>query len=123
MVVPALDAYAHRGLRLHFVSNVDGHDLVPVLRGLDAARESFVQAGKEKQFELLKPWLIGDVEGLSQSDVAAELGMSTGAVKVAVHRLRQKFGEAIRREIAETVDTEEEIAGELRYLIEALHAR
>jgi hypothetical protein len=42
---------------------------------------------------------------------------------VAVHRLRQKFGEAIRSEIAETVGTEEEIAGELRYLIEVLQAR
>ena len=36
-------------------------------RGLDAARECFVQAGKEKHFQLLKPWLSGDVEGLSQS--------------------------------------------------------
>lgn len=102
----------------------DRHWALAVMeRGLDAARQSFKQAGKGNQFELLKPWLIGDVEGLSQSEVAAELGMSTGAVKVAVHRLRQKFGEAIRREIAETVDTEEEIAGELRYLIEALNAR
>lgn len=102
----------------------DRHWAMAVMeRGLEATRESFLHAGKETQFELLKPWLIGDVEGLSQSDVAAELGMSTGAVKVAVHRLRQKFGEAIRQEIAETVDTEEEIAGELRYLIEALQAR
>lgn len=101
----------------------DRHWALAVMeRGLDAVRESFTQAGKEKQFELLKPWLIGDVEGLSQSDLGAELGMSPGAVKVAVHRLRQKFGEAIRREIAETVETEEEISGELRYLIEALHA-
>jgi glucose-6-phosphate isomerase len=46
MVVPALDAYAHRGLRLHFVSNVDGHDLVPVLRGLDPARTLFIVASK-----------------------------------------------------------------------------
>jgi hypothetical protein len=40
-----------------------------------------------------------------------------------IQRLRQKFGEAIRSEIAETVETEEEIAGELRYLIEVLQAR
>ncbi len=92
-------------------------------RGLEATRESFKLSGKERQFEILKPWLIGDVEGLSQSDVATELGMSTGAIKVAVHRLRQKFGEAIRQEIAETVDTEEEVAGELRYLIEALQVQ
>jgi glucose-6-phosphate isomerase len=46
MVVPALDAFAHRGLRLHFVSNVDGHDVVPVLRGLDPARTLFIVASK-----------------------------------------------------------------------------
>jgi RNA polymerase sigma-70 factor (ECF subfamily) len=59
---------------------------------------------------------------VSQADAAEQLGMTRAAVKVAVHRLRQKFGEAIRSEIAETVETEEEIASELRYLIEALRA-
>jgi RNA polymerase sigma-70 factor (ECF subfamily) len=66
---------------------------------------------------------MGDPEGISQADAAGQLGMTRAAVKVAVHRLRQKFGEAIRSEIAETVGTEEEIAGELRYLIEVLQAR
>ncbi len=46
MVVPALDAHAHRGLRLHFVSNVDGHDIAPVLRDLDPARTLFIIASK-----------------------------------------------------------------------------
>jgi RNA polymerase sigma-70 factor (ECF subfamily) len=59
---------------------------------------------------------------VSQADAAEQLGMTRAAVKVAVHRLRQKFGEAIRNEIAETVETEDEIASELRYLIEALRA-
>ncbi len=102
----------------------DRHWALAVMeRGLAAARDSFVQSGKTEHFEALKPWLIGDVASLSQADAAAGLGISTGAVKVAIHRMRQRFGEAIRREIAETVDTEEEIAGELRYLIEALQAR
>jgi len=76
-----------------------------------------------KNSPIARKLLIGDVEGLSQAATAAELGMSPGAVKVAVHRLRQKFGEAIRREIADTVDTEEEVSRELRYLIEAFAAR
>lgn len=97
--------------------------LAVMARGLDAVRDSFIQAGKAEHYEALKPWLVGDVESLSQADAAATLGISTGAVKVAIHRMRQKFGEAIRQEIAETVETEEEIAGELRYLIEALQAR
>jgi len=46
MVVPALDAYVHRGLRFHFVSNVDGHDITAVLRGLDAKRTLFIVASK-----------------------------------------------------------------------------
>jgi len=46
MVVPALDAFCHRGLKLHFVSNVDGHDIAPVLRGLDARKTLFIIASK-----------------------------------------------------------------------------
>jgi glucose-6-phosphate isomerase len=46
MVVPALDAFAHRGLNFHFVSNVDGHDIVPTLRGLKPAETLFVISSK-----------------------------------------------------------------------------
>ena len=46
MAVPALDAHAHRGLRFHFVSNVDGHDITPVLRDLDPASTLFIIASK-----------------------------------------------------------------------------
>ncbi|MFK7911972.1 MAG: RNA polymerase sigma factor, partial [Akkermansiaceae bacterium] len=89
-------------------------------RGLTTVQNSFEESGKSEQFETLKPWLMGDADGLSQQDAAAELGLSAGAAKVAIHRLRQKFGEAIRSEIADTVDTKEEIQEELRYLIEAI---
>ncbi len=99
----------------------DRHWALAVMeRGLDVVRDSFVLFGKPEYFEGLKPWLMGDVEGFSQANAAAELGISPGVVKVAIHRMRQKFGEAIRQEIAETVDTEDEITGELSYLIEAL---
>lgn len=101
----------------------DRHWALAVMeRGLESVRESFEQSGKGGQFEVLQPWLMGEPEGITQSDAADQLGMTRTATKVAIHRLRQKFGEAIRREIADTVDTEEEIAGELRYLIEALRA-
>jgi glucose-6-phosphate isomerase len=46
MVVPALDAYAHPGIRLHFVSNVDGHDIAPVLRQLRPDNTLFIIASK-----------------------------------------------------------------------------
>ena len=46
MVVPALDAFAHRGITMHFVSNVDGHDITPVLRDLKASETLFIIASK-----------------------------------------------------------------------------
>lgn len=102
----------------------DRHWALAVMeRGLCTVQKSFEESGKLKYFEVLKPWLMGDADGLSQSDAASELGQTSGATKVAIHRMRQKFGDAIRQEIAETVDSEEEIQEELRYLIEALQAR
>lgn len=77
-------------------------------------------AGKGKQFEVLKPWLMGDTENLSQTDAAKELGLTTGAVKVAIHRLRKQFRDAVETEIAQTVSSPDEIEEELRYLIEVL---
>ena len=96
--------------------------LAVVERGIAAVGAYHRDKGKEKQFEMLKPWLIGDTDAFSQPDAAAALGMSTGAVKVAIHRLRERFREAIRDEIAETIgdDNEEAVAAELRYLIEVL---
>jgi glucose-6-phosphate isomerase len=46
MVVPALDAFVHRGLTFHFISNVDGHDITPVLRQLKPDETLFVVASK-----------------------------------------------------------------------------
>ncbi len=89
-------------------------------RALKTVQASFDESGKVKQFETLKPWLIGDTENLSQTAAAAELGMTTGALKVSIHRLRKGFRDAIQAEIAQTVTTPAEIAAELRYLIEVL---
>ena len=89
-------------------------------RGLETVRCSLEKAGKANYFDVLKPWLVGETGSLSQADAVAELGISAGAVKVAVHRLRQNFRDAIQSEIAQTVNNPEEVADELRYLIEVL---
>jgi len=76
--------------------------------------------GKAGQFQLLKPWLTGDAIGESQTEAAARLGVSGGAVKVAIHRLRKRFRDLVKAEIAQTVSTEQEAREELRYLIEVV---
>ncbi len=89
-------------------------------RALDTVRSGFSASGKEGYFDVLKPWLTGDGGDSSQADAAAQLGTSAGAVRVAIHRLRKDFGEAVRAEISQTVDSPAEVAEELRYLIEVL---
>jgi DNA-directed RNA polymerase specialized sigma24 family protein len=89
-------------------------------RSLDAVQSSFEKAGKSAQFEALKPWLVGDTEALSQSDAAAKLRLTTGAIKVMIHRLRKDFRNAVEAEISQTVPSPDDIAEELRYLVEVL---
>jgi RNA polymerase sigma-70 factor (ECF subfamily) len=76
--------------------------------------------GGEEQFRSLKPYLTGDLPQLPYRQVAASLGMSEGAVKVAVHRLRKRFGEYLRLEIAETVVDPTDVDDEVRHLLEVV---
>ena len=94
--------------------------LALVERALEAVRAEFEKAGKLALFEAFKPWLVGDHESLSQTEVARSLGMTGGAVKVAIHRLREQFRKVVCHEIRQTVIGPEEEAAELRYLIEVL---
>ena len=57
------------------------------------------------------------------AELAAELGMSAEALKVAVHRLRRRYGELVRSEIAHTVTTTGEIEDEVRNLFAAVRAK
>jgi RNA polymerase sigma-70 factor (ECF subfamily) len=72
-----------------------------------------------KRFDVLLPHLSGD-SGESYQKVAEALGMTEGAVKTAVHRLRREYGDAIRAEIAQTVNSPDEIESEVAALFEAL---
>ena len=51
-------------------------------------------------------------------DLAAELGLTEGALRVAVHRLRRQFGAILREVVAETVERDEAVEEELRYLLD-----
>lgn len=88
-------------------------------RVLGEMRDEAAADGRDRQFEALKPWLTGTDVG-SQRGVADQLGMTEGAVKVAIHRLRQRFREGVRRQIAETLDNPAEVTAELGYLIEVV---
>ena len=89
-------------------------------RALTSLAAELAGEGKADQFAMLKPWLAGDADALPQSEAAARLGVSETAVKVAIHRLRKRFRETIRAEIAQTVDDSAEVDAELRYLVEVL---
>lgn len=91
--------------------------LEQVLRRL---REEYVHAGREKLFEQLKPTLTEASRTVRYAEIATRLGMSEGAVKVAVHRLRQRYREVLRAEIADTVASPAEVEDELRNLFAAL---
>jgi RNA polymerase sigma factor (sigma-70 family) len=93
--------------------------LQTVAGALQALHDEMAQAGKSDQFDALKGSLTGQEE-LPREQVAARLGMSEGAVKVAVHRLRQRYRMLLRAAIAETVSNEADLDDEMRYLVEVL---
>ncbi len=83
-------------------------------------RDELTRAGKGRLFEALKATLTGEDAPRPYAELADELGVSAEAVKVTVHRLRRRYGELLRTEIAQTVSTPEEIEEELRSLFTAL---
>ncbi|HUA65309.1 MAG TPA: sigma-70 family RNA polymerase sigma factor [Alphaproteobacteria bacterium] len=83
----------------------------------------FEQEHKKEMFEALKPCLLGESSAQPYATLASILGMSEGSVKVTVHRLRQRYRQMLREEIASTVSSPEEIEEELRYLFAVLTRR
>ena len=89
-------------------------------RVLGRQREEHARRGKAAQFDLLKMFLAGDQDGDSTHKLTAKLDMSYAAIRTAVHRLRRRYAELLREEIAATVADPEEVDGELRFLLAAL---
>lgn len=88
---------------------------------LSRLRAEFREAGQERQFDELKPFLAGgrdQPDGYTQA--AASLGMTPDAVRVAAHRLRQRYRELLRSEIAQTVAQAGDVDDEIRDLFQIL---
>jgi RNA polymerase sigma factor (sigma-70 family) len=89
-------------------------------RALGRVREKHAQAGKITLFEHLRPYLTEGGEGAPYVALARSVGLSEGAIKVAVHRLRRQFRDALLEEVAQTVAGPGEINAEIRYLLAAV---
>jgi RNA polymerase sigma-70 factor (ECF subfamily) len=89
-------------------------------RAMERLGADYAAAGKREVFDQLKGLLLTEGTAESYRQLAGPLGLSEGAVKVALHRLRQRFRDAIRAEIAQTVATPAEVDEELRCLMNAM---
>src|SRR5262249_53882725 len=85
-------------------------------------QEEFLRADKGPLFACLKVFLTGEKGTLSYQQVAQDFGLTEGAVRVGVHRLRQRYRELLCTEIARTVEDPGQVDDEIRDLFSALGA-
>jgi RNA polymerase sigma-70 factor (ECF subfamily) len=90
-----------------------------LLGGVVARLEAeYAASGKARQFDALKAVLNADRELLPYAALAAELDMSEAAVRQAASRLRRRYRELLRDEVAQTVASPEEVEDEIRSLFQ-----
>lgn len=83
-------------------------------------RDEYATAGKQPLFETVKDQLWGEKAAMPRTQLAATLGLTEGALKVAIHRMRRRYRELLRFEVAQTVSSPEAIDTELRELMDVL---
>ena len=83
-------------------------------------RQESSPAGKEELFDQLKPHLWREDDATPYAQLATSFSMTVAALKVTVHRLRQRYRDLLRDEIAQTVAEQTEIEGEIQYLIRVM---
>jgi RNA polymerase sigma factor (sigma-70 family) len=88
-------------------------------RVVERLRNEFVHHGRAEHFERLKMFLLGQSDA-PYAALAREMNTSEGALKVAIHRLRKRYRDLFRQEIADTVADPAEVESELRYLAAVL---
>jgi len=87
---------------------------------LGRLRMEHAQAGKTRLYEAIEPCLTQGAQAVNYGQVSRELGMTEGAVRVAVHRLRRRYRDLLRDEIAQTVNSPGQVEEEISYLLNCL---
>jgi hypothetical protein len=94
--------------------------LTVVARSLDALRQECVAEGRADFFEQVKPWLTGEASHGDQVALSSRCGMNPNALKVAVHRLKRRFRQLLKAEVAGTLEDPRLVEAEMRALFAAL---
>jgi RNA polymerase sigma-70 factor (ECF subfamily) len=89
-------------------------------RTLARLEEDYSARGKRALFEALRGHLVGEAGGTPYAELGERLGLSEGAVKLAMHRLRARYRACLRAEVADTLERPADVEDELRRLFEAL---
>lgn len=87
---------------------------------LDTLRQEYVTSGKTELFNVLQKFLAWNSAGTAYRETAAQLNMKESAVRVAIFRLRRRYGDLLREAVAATVTSPDEVPGELDYLLSLL---
>jgi RNA polymerase sigma factor (sigma-70 family) len=90
-------------------------------RVLVRLRDEYAAAGKDSLFDGIQGYLSATQSPGTYVEVAERLGLSENAIRVAVHRLRRRYGRMLRSEVAHTVASVEDIDAELRHLFDIIH--
>jgi RNA polymerase sigma factor (sigma-70 family) len=93
-----------------------------ISRAMSRLSEDARSSGSERRFELLRPYLTSLERHVPYREAGEALGMSEKSVKVAVHRLRKRFGRCLRDELAETLVDRADVDDELRHLLSVVRA-
>lgn len=84
---------------------------------LEDVERHYSETRNSRKFEILSPYLTADMSRLPYREVAKELDTSEGATKVAIHRLRKRYRDAIRDQVLQTLSNPDDLDEELQYLL------
>ena len=94
--------------------------LTVVAHALEALQHECTAEGRADFFQSVKPWLTGDTARGDQAALAARCGLNANALKVAIHRLKRRFRQLLKAEVAGTLDDPAQVEAEMRVLFAAL---